>query len=259
MVRVGCVQLAVNADEPIAARTERALAMTTEAAKRSDVVMLPELWPTGAFDLTLGIEHAEPIDGPLVGQLSDVAAKTSTWVHGGSFVEVDAQGEFFNTSVLFSPTGGLAAVYRKIHLFGFDQGEAALLTSGTDLVVVETPLGPTGLATCYDLRFPEMFRRLIDAGAQSVLLTSGWPTKRLPRWTLLAQARGAEDQIWFVGCNESGTHAGVELGGHSLVVDPWGEIVSEADGTETVLYAEVDPGYAAQVRTDFPVLRDRRL
>lgn len=259
MTRVGLVQLAVEESEPVQERIQRTLAAATAAAAHAEMVMLPELWPTGAFDLELGVEYAQSIDGPLVTELSDVAASAKTWLHGGSFVERGGDDEYFNTSVVFNPQGDLVATYRKIHLFGFDTGEAATLTAGSDVVVVDTPLGRTALATCYDLRFPELFRAHIDNGATSVLLTSGWPSLRIARWNLLAAARACENQMWVIGCNEVGHHGGQDLGGHSLIADPWGEVIATAGTTEETLYADIDPALPAQVRASFPVLPDRRL
>ncbi len=259
MVRVALVQLAVNESDTVADRVTRTLALIADAAEHAELVLLPELWPTGAFDLELGVEHAQPIDGPLVTQLSVVAAASQTWLHGGSFVEIAGEGEYFNTSVVFNPQGDLVATYRKIHLFGFDTGEAAILSPGHDVVVVETPLGMTGLATCYDLRFPELFRLLTEKGATSVLVTSGWPAARIDRWNLLAAARACENQMWLIGCNEVGYHGGHELGGASIVADPWGDVIAAAGSAEQVLFVDVDPELPAKVRASFPVLRDRRL
>lgn len=259
MVNVALVQLAVNGSEPVPARIERTLGLVAQASADTDLVLLPELWPTGAFDVELGMANAMPMDNPLVAALADAAARHGIWLHGGSFLEQGENGEYFNTSVLFDPAGNLAARYRKIHLFGFDVGEAALLTAGSELVVVETPLGMTGLATCYDLRFPEMFRALTDRGATAVLLTSGWPVRRVAHWSLLARARAIENQLWLAGCNETGSHNGAELGGRSVVVDPWGEAIAEAGAGEEILRAVIDPTVPEQVRAKFPVLRDRRL
>lgn len=259
MTRVGLVQLSVDETESVADRVVRTLALSTDAAHHADIVMLPELWPTGAFDLDLGVEHAQSIEGPLVAALSDVAATTGTWIHGGSFVELAGEDEYFNTSVIFNPQGDLVASYRKIHLFGFDIGEAATLTAGTDVVVVDTPLGKTGLATCYDLRFPELFRAQIDKGATAVLLTSGWPSLRIARWNLLAAARACENQMWVIGCNEVGHHGGHDLGGHSLIADPCGEVIASAGNAEETLYADIAPSLPSEVRASFPVLPDRRL
>lgn len=253
------MQLAIDNGEYVDDRVGRALALAELATARADLVLLPEMWPTGAFNVELGIANAQPIDGPLVDALSKVAARSATWIHGGSFVESDPDGSYFNTSVLFGPDGSLAATYRKIHLFGFDAHEAALLTAGFELVVVDTPLGRTGLATCYDLRFPELFRGLIDQGATAVLVASGWPTSRIRRWTVLAQARAMEDQLWFVGCNAVGLDSGTELGGRSIVTDPWGDIVGEGGTEEEILHVELDPAIPQFVRQSFPVLKDRRL
>ncbi len=259
MTRVAMVQLAVDATESVPDRVSRALALTADAATDADLVVLPEAWPAGAFDSALGVEHAQTLDGPLVAQLSEVAARTQTWLHGGSFIELAGDDEYFNTSVVFNPQGDLVGVYRKIHLFGFDAAEAALMTAGHEVVVIDTPLGRTGLATCYDLRFPELFRAMVDEGATAVLVASGWPSKRIARWTLLAAARSCENQLWFVGCNEVGTHGGTQLGGQSIITDPWGDVVVEGGTDEAIVVADIDPGFPDEVRAGFPVLQDRRL
>jgi predicted amidohydrolase len=154
----------------------------------------------------------------------------------------------------------VAAVYPKIHLFGFDSGEAAMLDSGSTPVVVPTPLGVTGLATCYDLRFPELFRALVDDGATAFLLTSGWPDARIEHWNVLLRARAIENLAWVVACNEVGTHAGVLLGGRSSVIDPWGEVVVQGPADrECLVVAGIDPSRSDEARERFPALRDRRL
>lgn len=258
-VRLSIIQLSCDERESAAQRTERALSQIASVAPSSDVVMLPELWHVGAFDIAAARVEAQPIDGPLVASLAGAARSGRVWLHGGSFAERAVDGRYFNTSVLFNPDGDLVAVYRKIHLFGFTGGETTLMSAGDELVVVETPLGTTGLATCYDLRFPEMFRGLVDKGAQAVLLTSGWPTPRVAHWTTLTRARAIENQMFIVACNEVGNHAGTNLAGHSVVVDPMGTVIAEAAGAEDVLRAEIDPSVASAWRDKFPVLADRRL
>ena len=146
-----------------------------------------------------------------------------------------------------------------MHLFGFDGGETVLITGGEELVIVETPLGSTGLATCYDLRFPELFRALTDGGATAFLLTSGWPTPRIAHWDVLTQARAIENQAWFLGCNEVGAQPGIALGGHSVVVDPKGAVVARAGTGEEVLVVDVDPDASLRWREEFPVLQDIRI
>ncbi len=260
-VRVALIQLDCSTQETVAHRVTRALGLVASVAREHspDIVMLPELWHVGAFDVVAAREHAQPIDGPLVTALAALAGELGIWLHGGSFAEIDSDGSHYNTSVLFSPDGLLVAKYRKIHLFGFDGGETVLMSGGDELVVVDTPLGPTGLATCYDMRFPEMFRALVEGEATAVLLTSGWPDKRISHWDVLTQARAIEDQVWFIACNEVGSQPGVVLGGHSVVVAPNGDVVARAGEDEEVLVVDVEPGASAQWRAAFPVLDDIRL
>lgn len=258
-VRVAAVQLDCSTREPVPARVTRALGLVEQAAAEADLVVLPELWHVGAFDVDAAREHAQSIDGPLVQALGGLAAEHGIWLHGGSFAERGADGRHYNTSVLFDPAGTLVASYRKIHLFGFDGGETVLMSAGAELVVVDTPLGPTGLATCYDLRFPELFRALVEGGATAVLLTSGWPTPRIEHWDVLTRARAIENQVWVVACNEVGEQPGITLGGHSVVIDPRGAVVAAAGDAEEILTAQVDPRESQAWRSAFPVLQDIRL
>jgi predicted amidohydrolase len=248
-----------DGSESVDARVDRVLEMTAEAAHGSDVVVLPELWTTGAFDIDLARANLLGLNAPVVEHMRAIARDQRIWLHMGSVPERQADGAGTNTAVLITPDGSIDSVYRKIHLFGFDGGEAALMSAGGDLVVTSTPLGRTGLATCYDLRFPEMFRHLTDRGAEAFVLCSGWPSRRIEHWRVLARARAIENQAWVIACNEVGTHAGTELGGHSIVIDPLGAVVAEGGSAEEIVRAEVDPAAVDAWRSTFPVLRDRRL
>lgn len=276
-VRVGLLQVTIDAAESVADRMDRVLALSRDAArgrsaldvvapvdldvsKRPDLLVLPELWTVGAFDADAMMANPETVDGRLVEEFQAIARETGVWIHAGSLPERASDGARFNSSVLIDGQGAVHAVYRKMHLFGFDEGEAVLLESGRDLVVVQTPLGATGLATCYDLRFPELFRGLLDAGAQAFVITSGWPLARIEHWRVLLRARAIENLAFTVACNQVGMHAGVALGGCSSVIDPWGEVVVEAPlDRECLVLADVDTGRAEAARAEFPVLRDRRL
>ncbi len=251
------VQLRSDDSEPVADRVDRALALTRDAAGPADLVVLPELWVCGAFDVEGARRLAEPVDGPLVAAFRSVAAMAGTWIHLGAVPERDGE-RTHNTSVVLAPDGTVAATYRKRHLFGFDGGETTLMTAGDDLVALDTPLGRTGVATCYDLRFPEQFRSLVDLGATAFLMASGWPERRIEHWRVLLRARAIEDQAWVVACNGVGTQAGVTLGGRSAVVDPLGTVVAEADTGEEVLVATIDPALPERWRHEFPALDDRR-
>jgi predicted amidohydrolase len=258
-MRAALIQLDVSESESIGDRVSRTMGLVDQASVGSDLVVLPELWNVGAFNVEGARAHAESLDGPLVERLAQAAAQNSVWLHGGSFAEITPDGRYFNTSVLFAPDGRLVATYRKIHLFGFTGGETTLMSAGEEVVVTETPIGPTGLATCYDLRFPELYRRFVDAGALAVIMGSGWPTPRISHWSTLVRARAIENQMVVIACNEVGAHAGTVLGGRSIIVDATGEVMAEAGDGEEILRAEIDRERVEQWRERFPVLADRRL
>lgn len=254
-MRVGAIQLNCSTEESVEERVARALTLIDEAAPTHDLLVLPELWNTGAFDLDSSRLHAQPLDGPLPTALSDKARDHGIWLHGGSFCEVDSEGRLHNTSVLFDPSGELAAYYRKIHVFTYG-GEHRTMTPGASLVMVETPLGLTGLATCYDLRFPEQFRAMAEAGTEAFLIASGWPSVRIAHWDALIPARAIENQAWFIACNEVGNQHGLQLGGHSLIVDPQGQVSARGGESEEVVSHSCDPAVGETWRAEFPALDD---
>lgn len=257
-VRASLIQLAVSDAEPPAERRARAASLV-RAQHGADLVVLPELWPLGGFAYDLWSEGAETLDGPTSDAMAAAARAAGVWLHAGSIVERDPDGPIYNTSLLFAPDGELVHTYRKIHRFGFDSGEAVVMGAGQEIVTAATDFGTLGLATCYDLRFPELFRALLDAGAQLLVIPAAWPERRREHWTLLARARAVEEQAYVLACNTAGTHGGVEQAGHSIVVDPWGRVLAEAGSGEQVLTVEFDPAEVAKARAEFPVLRDRLL
>lgn len=257
-MRASLIQIAVDEGESVVSRRRRAAALVRGQAA-ADLVVLPELWTTGAFAFERFAGDAEPLEGPTYEVMAEAASEAGVWLHAGSIPERDADGTLYNTSLVFSPSGGLAAAYRKIHRFGFDKGEAVLMGAGRDLVTVRLPDTVLGVATCYDLRFPELFRGLVDAGAETLVVPAGWPERRRAHWTLLARARAVENQTFVLACGTAGTHAGVPQAGHSIVVDPWGEVLAEAGPGEEVLSVAIDPGRVAATREQFPALKDRVL
>ncbi|MGW3822911.1 carbon-nitrogen family hydrolase [Streptomyces sp. NPDC005071] len=257
-MRASLIQIAVDSDESVNSRRDRVASLVADQ-RGADLVVLPELWPVGAFAYTAFADEAEPLRGPTHDLMAKAAADAGVWLHAGSFVERADDGTLYNTSLVFTPEGERAAAYRKIHRFGFDKGEAVMMGAGEDLVTVALPQTTLGLATCYDLRFPELFRGLVDAGAQTLVVPAGWPERRRAHWTLLAQARAVENQAYVLAVGTAGTHAGVEQAGHSIAVDPWGEVLAEAGADEEVLTVEFDPAGVAATREQFPALKDRRL
>ncbi|MGI5427142.1 carbon-nitrogen family hydrolase [Streptomyces sp. CA-179760] len=257
-MRASVIQIAVDEGESVESRRRRVASLVREQAG-ADLVVLPELWTTGAFAYEEFGREAEPLEGPTYEAMAKAASDAGVWLHAGSIPERDPDGPLYNTSLVFSPSGDLAAAYRKIHRFGFDKGEAVLMGAGAELVTVRLPETVLGLSTCYDLRFPELFRGLVGAGAETLVVSAGWPERRRSHWTLLAQARAVENQSFVVACGTAGTHAGVPQAAHSIVVDPWGEVLAEAGTDEEVLTVEFDPGKVATTREQFPALKDRLL
>jgi predicted amidohydrolase len=257
-VRTSLLQLTTEDAEPLRERVERVAGLVRSRAG-DDLVVLPELWPQGGFAYRRWEAEAEPLDGPTGTAMAAAARDLGGYLHAGSLVERAADGRLYNTSLLFGPDGTLLRAYRKVHLFGFAEGEATLLGAGSEVVTAPSRYGTFGLATCYDLRFPELFRLLVDAGTELLVVPAAWPHRRGGHWRLLARARAVESQVFVLACNTAGESGGVRLAGHSVVVDPWGDVLAEAGDGEQVLTAELDPALVAKTRDRFPVLRDRRL
>jgi predicted amidohydrolase len=256
-MRVCLVQLEVTLREPLEERIAQACDLIRGCAG-ADLVVLPELWPQGAWAYQQWAETAEPLDGPTVTALAQAAKDAGVLLHGGSIVE-RAGDDLYNTSVLLGDHGDLRAIYRKIHRFGFAEGEATLMTAGDEFLTLTGSQLTMGIATCYDLRFPELFRKLTEAGAQMFVIASSWPQRRLEHWRLLTRARAVENLAYVVATDACGEHAGVMQAGHSVVIDPWGEVIAEAGTEPVVLDVTIDAVKVDRVRADFPALRDRRL
>jgi predicted amidohydrolase len=253
-VRITSLQLEIREQSKQAA-LERVLALL-EQARGSDLILLPELWPSGFFAFDRYELDSETIDGPLVRALQAKAVDLGAHLLTGSFVERDGDS-FYNTTLLLAPTGQVLGRYRKIHLFGFQSEERKRLRPGQDVTVVPTPWGAAGLATCYDLRFPEMFRRMVDQGAEFFLVVSAWPAARLEAWSLFNRARAHENLAYLFSCNCSGRQGSVAYAGHSLFIDPRGKAIAEGGDGECLITADVAPELVAAVRGEFPALQDR--
>ena len=254
-MKVASIQLAIADNVSKKDMVGRALRMMDSCAG-SDLIILPELWNIGFFAFDKYISESEPIDGYTATAIGNKAKELGAWVFSGSFVE-SRDGKYYNASILFDRTGKSVATYRKIHLFTYNSKEAEILTPGKELVVVDTEFGKMGLSTCYDLRFPEMFRKMNEMGAEFFLVTSGWPYPRQEAWETFNRARAAENVCYLISCNSSGRQAGFLALGHSKVVDPWGIVVVDSDFRETIVTAEIDPAQVKKIRNEFPVLNDR--
>lgn len=259
MTRVALVQLASPYEESQLERIERVEQMLLAHANEGiELFVLPELWSAGYLAFKNYRELSEPIDGPTVSMCRRVAIALGAWLHVGSFIERDPEGKLHNTTVLLSPDGEIAQVYRKIHVFGYESLESQLLTPGSTLSVVETPLGATASTTCYDLRFPGLWLEVSARGAQAAIVPAAWPAARRGHFRLFTEARAVEHQLWVLAVNACGTQGRVELGGSSRIVDPWGRVVYECSETEEeIAVVDIEPALVAEVRAEFPVIEDR--
>ena len=222
----------------------------------ADLIVLPELWNIGFMSFDRYHSEAEDRGGPTLAAMIAVAREVKAYLHTGSFVEKE-KGRHFNSSYLLSPEGEILANYRKIHLFGFNSRETQLLSPGHEVVVVNTPLAKIGLATCFDLRFPELFRKLVDRGAEMFLVCSAWPYPRLEHWLMLNRVRAFENQCYLVSSNSSGMNQGTQFVGHSMVVDPWGTVLAGGGDREITLKGALDLSEVVRARKQFPGLAGR--
>lgn len=255
-MKITSIQLEIK-DRPKKANVEHALAMV-DTAPPSDLILLPEIWPCGYFSFERYRDESETLDGPTVQAFKAKARERECHILMGSLVEKEIDN-LYNTCILLDPRGEIAAHYRKIHLFGYQSQERKMLSPGSDVVVVNTPWGMSGFSTCYDLRFPELYRRMVDQGAKFFLIPSAWPMARKEAWRLFNRARAHENLTYLVSCNCCGTNAGTHYAGHSMIVDPLGQVVAEGGEAEELITAEVDPAQVDSVRKEYSFLYDRIL
>lgn len=255
-MRINLVQAASPDGETVATRRERIADMVLST--RGDLVVLPELWAVGYNNFDQYADNAEPMNGTTILEASEWARTLGSYVHVGSFVEDAGDGRLHNTTALIDPDGETIHSYRKMHVFGYESLEAVMLSPGESVTSSSWKFGDVGSTTCYDLRFPELWRGLLDEGADTVITPAAWPQARVDHWRLFTSARAVENQMIIVACNATGEQRGVTLAGSSRVVDPWGRLLLEAGDEEGVFSVDIDPQIVDEVRSAFPVLADRK-
>lgn len=225
------------------------------AARKSKLMVLPELWTSG-YDLANAKNYADEMNKGMFALISKAATQYKTAIVGSL---LEKRGlEVANSMPFFAPNGRMMGIYRKIHLFALMQ-EDKYLQPGSSPLSIDLPWGTTGLAICYDLRFPELFRRYaIQDGANMILISAEWPLARIEHWRALIKARAIENQCYIVAVNTVGEIGDTVFGGHSMVVDPWGQIVVEAGEDQQLLTVDIELDRVQDVRSKIPVFEDRR-
>jgi len=255
--------------DPDASAKAISSAIADAAAQGADMLFTPEMSNLLDRDRARAAEHlSSEAQDPVLGAARRAAAEAGIWVHLGSLAlrGERADGRLVNRGFVIDGNGDIRARYDKIHLFDVDLPtgeswrESAAYAPGERVVAVDTPWGRLGLAICYDLRFPDLFRALSDAGAAMLALPAAFtvPTGKA-HWHVLLRARAIESSCWVIAAAQSGAHEdGRATYGHSLVIDPWGEIALDMGQANGLGYAEIDVAKTSDVRMRVPSLQHRR-
>lgn len=259
MAKSSALTIALGQMDVVPGNPERNRARARELAIRAreaeaDFLLLPELWLHG-YALEHAAEWADLLGEGAFAEMAAMAREFGLYLCG-SLLERH-EGGVSNTAVLYGPDGALLGAYRKIHLFRL-MNEPRYLAPGDRAVLCPTPWGPVGLLICYDLRFPELARTLALGGAVLLLVPAQWPIRRLEAWLLLTRARAVENELFVAACNRAGVEGDVVFPGRSMVVDPWGNVLAEGDGSEGLWIARADLREIQKARRYLTVYEDRR-
>ncbi len=264
MLTLALVQMAVGSD--IKENLDKACLMVEEAAAAgANCVVLPEMFVC-PYETALFPKVAELEGGPMWQVLSDMAKREKIWLIVGSVPERDAQERVYNTCYVFNPEGVQVGKHRKVHLFdisiknGQQFKESDTLSAGSEICVVKTPFGNIGVMICFDVRFIEWARLLADAGADLIVVPGAFNMTTGPKhWELLMRSRALDNQLFVAAASPArNLEAGYIAYGHSMIVDPWGEVLHELEEIEGILVSPIDLGVNEKVRNQLPVLSARR-
>ena len=263
-IKVAAIQMPTLTDKMQNVRTA-GIYLEKIKDEKPDFVILPEMfccpYQTQNFPV-----YAEEEGGPVWQQLSEYANQYGIYLIGGSMPEKDAEGKVYNTSYIFDRQGKQMGKHRKVHLFDIDVTggqtfkESDTLTAGDPDTVFDTEFGRMGVILCFDIRFPELARMMVNDGAKAIFVPAAFNMTTGPaHWELSFRTRALDNQIYMIGCapmrDES---AGYISWGHSIVTDPWGRVIDMLDEKEGVLLTELDLDYEEQVREELPLLKSRR-
>ena len=263
-IKIAAIQMSTVADKMENVRTVKTY-LEKIKDENPDFVILPEMfccpYQTENFPI-----YAEKEGGPVWQQLSGYAKQYGIYLIGGSMPEKDAEGNVYNTSYIFDREGKQIGKHRKVHLFDIDvKGgqtfkESDTLTAGDSNTVFDTEFGKIGVMLCFDIRFPELSRMMVNDGAKVIFVPAAFNMTTGPaHWELSFRTRALDNQIYMVGCAPArDVSAGYISWGHSIVTDPWGRVTDMLDEKKGILLAELDMDYEEQVREELPLLKSRR-
>lgn len=265
MTKIAAVQMVSTPDTPENFASARRLVQDA-ANKGATLILLPEYWPIMGMQDTDKVSRAEAVgQGPIQECMSGMARDNKVWLIGGTLPLISPQSDkVLNTVLIYGPDGERVSRYDKIHLFGFSKGgesydESRTIVPGTAVGSFEAPFGKVGLSVCYDLRFPELYRAMGDCSLIVVPAAFTYTTGKA-HWEILLRARAIENQCYVLAAAQGGKHAnGRRTWGHSMLVDPWGEVKDVLPEGEGVVTGEIDLAFMSDVRQSLPALQHRKL
>ena len=265
IVKIAAVQMVSTpvVEENIA--TARRL-IAQAAAQGAQMVLLPEYWPVMGMKESDKVGHAEQFDaGPIQRFMAQIAREHRIWLIGGTLPMVAAEPDkVLNTTMVYDPSGEHVIRYDKIHLFSFTKGEesydeARTIVHGTEVATFNVPFGKVGLSVCYDLRFPELYRAMGDCSLIVMPAAFTYTTGKA-HWEVLLRARAIENQCYVLAAAQGGHHPnGRRTWGHSMLIDPWGEVKALLPEGEGIVVGDLDTRHIQQVRESLPALKHRKL
>lgn len=263
-LKIGLIQMNVVSDKNL--NIKKAEKMIDEASKKgAQLVILPEMFIC-PYDNQNFIDYAEKEGEETFKTLANIAKKNGVFLVGGSVPEIDLVGNIYNTCYIFDNLGNNIAKYRKMHLFDIDVEdgqkfkESDTLSSGNEVVVFKTPFAKIGIIICYDLRFPELSRLLVQKGAELIIVPASFNMTTGPlHWELLFRARAVDNQAYTIGVASATNHKSSYISyGNSLVVDPLGRVIDKLNGEENILIKDLNLSLIKKVREELPFLKHIR-
>lgn len=264
--RVAAIQM--NSTPDVEANIRQARDLLTEALKRDpNLVAFPENMFLCAEDGEQTRSRSETLDGLMVETLREWSAEHDVWILAGSLPLKAKGGKITNTSLLFDPEGEIAARYDKIHLFDVvvpgdrSYKESKSVTPGKSPTLAKTPWGDFGLSICYDIRFPELYRRHSKAGCEAIFIPAAFTFKTgQAHWDIFTRARAVENQCYVIAPAQTGSpYPGRQCWGHTRIVDPWGRVIAERPDGIGVVWADLDYQAMNEIRANLPALTHRKL